>query len=710
MKRFISVFLATLMIIMTVPVINAEQGSAYTDIGDMRARLDKVEIVDSVAKCNVDAGDLTVTELGSGLCTYSSINGIEFPEKLERIGYGAFMGCSNLESIELPYTVKIIETFAFSECYSLKSVTIPETVEHLGEWAFDFGDTEVKVYKNSYGEKYCIENGYPYILADEGCSHKDTEDIITEYPTCMCGGEQALKCIACGKLTQRNTIKANGHSFSVWETANGKRSRSCEECGNTFTDFERKYNELPFTDTDKNSWYYESVEFCYTNSLVNGTSDTSFAPAANTTRAMVVQILSKYAGADFGKYSESIFKDVETGAWYAPAVSWAGANKIVNGNDKGEFMPNVNVNREQLTVIMKNFADFMGYEYPEDGMDFLKEFTDGNDTSEWARDAMNWAVSLGIVNGVGAGKLDPKGLAGRNQIVKIIKYFADIFEPETVLGYDRVVVFMIDGAGDFFKDANTPNINKIFGLSTTSRAASPVNCVSERASILTGTNALVHGFYHRDDAARNVYSERDSVKTFLGQVKEAYPEKEVACFASSLEISQMVEEEGGVYAPVDENSVDNEITDMLVCEGGYLENNDPSLLLVEMRQVLQGGVHFEGGFGSSDYMTQLGLTDGYIGKIYNKYEELGRNENTLYILVTDHGGVRGGTSYGGTSEDELNSFFAIGGENVNENADLTGFVNTDVYGIVLDAFGIECPYISQSKKYGDLFEALPLVK
>jgi len=82
---------------------------------------------------------------------------------------------------------------------------------------------------------------------------------------------------------------------------------------------------------------------------------------------------------------------------------------------------------------------------------------------------------------------------------------------------------------------------------------------------------------------------------------------------------------------------------------------------------------------------------------------LGRNENTLYILTTDHGGVVGGTSYAGSSEDEINSFFAIGGKGVNKNADLTGFCNTDVYGIILDVFGIDRPYTSVSEKYNDLF-------
>lgn len=703
MKRVISILLITVLIFAMVPFSYAEGGYSYTDLGDKRARLDKVEINNGVAECKVDSGDLCIVELGAELCSYSNVSSIEFPEKLERIGYGAFLGCDKLESVEIPLTVKIIETFAFSECYSLKSVTIPETVEYLGEWAFDFGDIEAKVYKDSYAHKYCLENGYPYVLADEGCSHSVTKKVVTEYATCTLSGKEADQCTECGKLTEIFELAALGHSYSVWNIESGVRSRACSLCGNTFTEFERSYSELPFTDIEKGSWYYESVEFCYTNNLVKGTSGVSFAPDNNTTRAMVVQILSQYAGADLTKYTESGFKDVKFSEWYGPAVAWAKESGVVKGNDKGEFMPNVNVNREQLTVIMKNFADYMGYSYDESTTDLAKEFTDGAKTASWAKDSMSWAVSLGIVNGVGGGKLNPSGLAGRNQIVKIIKYFADIFEPETVYGYDRVVVFMIDGAGDFFKDASTQNIDSIFDLTATSKATSPVECVCERASILTGVDPSVHGYSHRDDAARDVYSERDSVKTFLGEVKEAYPEKEVACFASSLEISQMAEEEGGVYVGLDDNSVDDAITDMLVREGGYLENHDPALLLVEMRQVLQGGVHFEGGFGSRDYMIQLGLTDGYIGRIYNKYEELGRNENTLYLLITDHGGVIGGTSYGGSSDEEVNSFFAIGGKGVNENAELDGFTNDDVYGIVLDVFGIDRPYTCTSKKYSDLF-------
>jgi len=704
MKRFISVMISIVMLVSMIPFsVSAETVLSYTDIGDGRARLDSVEIVEGVAKCDVKLEGLTVVELGEEICAYTSVKSVELPDTLERIGYSAFIGCDSLESVEIPLTVKFIETFAFTECYSLKSIVIPETVEYLGEWAFDFEDIEVKVYKDSYAEKYCIENNYPYILADEGCSHKNTENVTAEYATCTYSGEAAERCTDCGKLTERTELSPLGHDLAAWSVDKDGRCRECKRCGNVFTDFERSYGEMPFTDIKAGSWYYDSVGFCYANSLVNGTTATTFDPDTNTTRAMVVQILSKYAGADLTSYKESGFKDVKISSWYGPAVAWAKESGVVNGNDKGEFMPDVNVNREQLTVIMKNFADYMGYGYPESDVDITKAFSDGNKTASWAKTAMEWAVSLEIVNGVGGGKLNPKGLAGRNQIVKIIKYFADIFELETVYGYDRVVVFMIDGAGDFFKDANTSNIDRIFDLGVTSKAKEPVNCMSERASILTGTDPSVHSLYHREDAARDVYNERNAVKTFLGEVKEAYPDKEVACFASSLEISQLVEEEGGVYAPVDESYVDDGITEMLVKDGGYLDTNDPSLLLVEMRQVLQGGVHFEGGFGSRDYMMQLSLTDGYIGRIYNKYEELGRNENTLYILTTDHGGVVGGTSYAGSSEDEINSFFAIGGKGVNKNADLTGFCNTDVYGIILDVFGIDRPYTSVSEKYNDLF-------
>lgn len=702
MKRFISMMLSFLISVMIVPVSSAETAAVYTDIGNMRARLDSVEIVDGVAICDPDTKGLTIVELGEELCSYTSVTSIKFPERLERIGYCAFLGCDKLESVEIPLTVRIIESFAFSECYSLKSVTIPETVEYLGEWAFDFGDLEVKVYNGSYAEKYCMDNGYEYTLADANCDHKDTEKVITAYSLCEYTGEEAECCKSCKKLINRTELSALGHDFSVWSVTDDGRSRECMRCGNSFCDLERNYGELPFTDISEGNWYYDSVGFCYTNGFVKGTTKTTFAPDANTTRAMVVQILSQYAGADLKSYTESGFSDVKMSSWYGPAVAWAKETGVVKGNDKGEFMPDVNVNREQLTLIMKNFADYMGYSYSDGDVDLSKEFTDGSSTSSWAGEAMSWAVYLKIVSGVGGGKLNPKGLAGRNQIVKIIKYFADIFEPEKVYGYDRVVVFMIDGAGDFFKEANTSNIDRIFDLSVTSKASSPVDCAPERASILTGADANTHSL-DRDAANRNIYNERDGVKTFLGEVKKAYPNKEVACFASSLEISQMVEEEGGVYAPIDENELDNVVTDKLCNEGGYLENNDPSLLFVEMRQVLQGGVHFEGGFGSRDYMMQLALTDGYIGRIYNKYEELGRNENTLYILITDHGGVIGATSYSGDSEDEVNSFFAIGGKNINKDADLSDFCNTDVYGIVLDVFGIDRPYTAISNKYNDLF-------
>ena len=118
--------------------------------------------------------------------------------------------------------------------------------------------------------------------------------------------------------------------------------------------------DLPFEDVDTGDWFYDAVVYVYTNGLMDGVSDTEFAPYSTLTRAMVVTILYRYDGSP-AVNGASPFADVAEGSWYADAVIWAEGNSIVNGTSETTFSPDSPITREQFASIMFRYAAYRGY-------------------------------------------------------------------------------------------------------------------------------------------------------------------------------------------------------------------------------------------------------------------------------------------------------------------------------------------------------------
>lgn len=124
----------------------------------------------------------------------------------------------------------------------------------------------------------------------------------------------------------------------------------------------------PFTDVAETAWYYDAVRYAYENKLFNGVSNTEFAPEVNMTRAMLVTVLYRLNGAT--ETGTSSFTDVPTGMFYTDAVAWAQKNGIVNGISETEFAPDQNVTREQIAAILARYAKFTGKTLPAGTLDF----------------------------------------------------------------------------------------------------------------------------------------------------------------------------------------------------------------------------------------------------------------------------------------------------------------------------------------------------
>ncbi len=183
---------------------------------------------------------------------------------------------------------------------------------------------------------------------------------------------------------------------------------------------------LPFTDVTSSDWYYAAVKYVYDNHLMQGVGDTSFAPTAKLTRGMIAQVLYNMEGKPAVSVSAA-FNDVAAGVWYTDAVNWAASKQIVSGYGNGKFGPADNITREQMAVILYNYATYKGYDTTQGGM-AVREFSDAEKISTWAESAMNWAVHSKLLSGKGNGLLDPTGTASRSEVAQILKNFGETIQ------------------------------------------------------------------------------------------------------------------------------------------------------------------------------------------------------------------------------------------------------------------------------------------
>ena len=179
---------------------------------------------------------------------------------------------------------------------------------------------------------------------------------------------------------------------------------------------------LPFTDVGSGDWFLENVKYVYEKGLMNGTSDTTFSPKKTTNRAMIVTILHRLEGTP-APDAQAPFTDVPAGQYYAEAVAWAAANSIVNGTSDTTFAPLNNITREQMAAILYRYAQYKGYDVS--GSADLSAFTDAASISDYAVSALQWAVDAGLINGKGNGILDPKGSATRAEVSAILSRFCE---------------------------------------------------------------------------------------------------------------------------------------------------------------------------------------------------------------------------------------------------------------------------------------------
>ena len=302
---------------------------------------------------------------------------------------------------------------------------------------------EKKLYANDSSAQYVFDSSWT-----QGCSTVSTYTfhavweqlphahnyVRQERPaTCTQDGYVKYVC-ACGSSYNEAVYPALGHDWDSGTvtkeptaTETGIRTYACTRCGET------KMESIPvvsvdvtqmFTDVTKN-WAYPGIQYCVTHGIMGGMGDGTFAPTGTTTRAQIVQILYNLEGTP-AVSGTTPFTDL-TANWYKPAILWAYQNNVVAGTSPTTFDPEGPVTREQIAVIltqyMFNVLKMNRTWTPAD----LSAFPDGANVSSWAKEAMQDAVALGLINGTkapdGLVYLDPQGSATRQQVATILMNF-----------------------------------------------------------------------------------------------------------------------------------------------------------------------------------------------------------------------------------------------------------------------------------------------
>ena len=209
------------------------------------------------------------------------------------------------------------------------------------------------------------------------------------------------------------------HTIAVGSTTAGFIETAEKEVVNTFKvkDTVLSSRGIPFTDIPTNAWYYNAVKFNYANNMIKGLNDYTYGPSANLTRGMLVTILWRMEGNP--KATSNQFTDVTSSQYYYNAVNWAASKKIISGYGDGKFGPNDNITREQLAVILRNYAQFK--KKSVSARTDLTKYTDNTRISSYAKDAVSWAVANKIISGKANGtQVDPQGKATRAEVAAML--------------------------------------------------------------------------------------------------------------------------------------------------------------------------------------------------------------------------------------------------------------------------------------------------
>ncbi len=372
---------------------------------------------------------------------------ITLPNTITEMGAYQFYGCSSLQSVRIPIRITSIKEYTFGGCSALAELTIPAGVTSIEDGAFISCDALENV--NYLGNQDMWDNISiagsnntqlkDAALTTGNCAHSYTTSVVA--PGCQTAGYTLHFCSLCGYSYRDNETAAGTHQLSYEQVSTGRHRVYCSKCD---------YEEVEIC-TDKNmdgicdvckskmasleagglyddvlelyGWRYEAIKYTKEHGIMNGISGThNFAPDEPLTRAMFATIIYRMEGSPKASYSTK-FPDVPDGNYFSVPIMWANKAGIINGHSNtGLFGTHENITREDMVVIMYRYCRVKGL--ASGGRADLGRFPDADQISGYAKEAVQWAVANGIINGrSNTGMLDPKGNASRVETAAIIQRF-----------------------------------------------------------------------------------------------------------------------------------------------------------------------------------------------------------------------------------------------------------------------------------------------
>ena len=294
-----------------------------------------------------------------------------------------------------------------------------EAPQNYTGWATDSVSGKEMYFLNGTFKTDWFQLGEEIYHFDEktGEAHKLTvlEDIKT---TCGEQGHKTVEC-ECGETFRMEYSKPAGHSNVPYTSDSGEKYYVCSVCGRI------SHYDLTFVDVNDSDWFAPNIDYVVKAGLFGGRSAVIFDPNTPMTRAELVSVLWRNAGSPgYSEVGHTPFDDCKPGKWYTAAVNWAASEGIVNGVGDNLFDPDGQITREQIVTILYRYAQYAKMDISETA-DIMKGFDDGAKVSDYAKEAMSWAVAVKLIQGDN-GNIKPLDNASRAEVATMVMRFAEM--------------------------------------------------------------------------------------------------------------------------------------------------------------------------------------------------------------------------------------------------------------------------------------------
>ena len=240
-------------------------------------------------------------------------------------------------------------------------------------------------------------------------NHEHTKVVDTPAVAATCnkdGCTEGSHCSECGEIISKSeVIPATGHNYVY---------KVCANCGDEIP--------FPFVDVAKTSWYYGNIKYVWQHDIMKGVSDTKFAPESSMTRAMFVTVLYRLEGSPSVEgLATPPFTDIGASnySWAYNAIVWAYNTGVTKGTSATTFAPGAAITRQEIVTMLYRYAG-------SPAVSGSLIFGDSSVISSWARSAVQWANSIGIITGYPNGNFGPVDATTRGQMAAIVHRYMQL--------------------------------------------------------------------------------------------------------------------------------------------------------------------------------------------------------------------------------------------------------------------------------------------